>query len=113
MTDYEKSFDTVCAYAEKKYNRRTGRSRAKSLKAFYFTNPWANDGKKHMVLFETEKQIARGHKEPETYWVVIDQTGRVRKMPSRNIRQMTPIPGFYFEPGVWEHIFDVLDNVQT
>lgn len=107
----DKSFETVCKYAELKYNRRTDYSKAKDLSHFYFINPWANDKKHHMVLFEGEKQIARGHTEPEVYWVVIDEEGRVRKMPARNIRRMTPIPGFAFVEGVWEAMFEVLDWV--
>lgn len=109
MTEYKRDFETVCAYAELKYDRRTGRSRAKNMAGFFFTNPWANDNKQHMVLFEGEKRIARGRTEPEVYWIVIDETGRVRRMPARNIRQMTPIPGFTFIPGVWEAMFDVLE----
>lgn len=107
--NYPKTFETVCEYAELKYNRRSDPSKAKDMSHTYFTNPWANDKAHHMVLFEGEKQIAKRRTEPEVYWVVIDETGRVRKMPARNIRQMTPIPGFAFLDGVWERMFEILD----
>lgn len=108
----ERTFETVCKYALLKYPKREGRSKAQDLSHTYFINPWANDGKHHMVLYEGEKQIARGKTEPEVYWVVIDEEGRVRKMPARNIRQMTRIPGFAFINGVWEAMDEVLDWVE-
>lgn len=108
----EKTFEMVCEYALLKYPKREGKSRAQDLSHTYFINPWANDKKHHMVLYEGEKQIARGKTEPEVYWVVIDGEGRVRKMPARNIRQMTRIAGFAFVKGVWEAMEEVLDWVE-
>lgn len=105
----EKTFENVCEYALLKYPKRKGKSRAQNLAQTYFTNPWSQSRKKHMVLYEGEKQIARGKTEPEVYWVVIDEDGRVRKMPARNIRQMNRIAGFDFKEGIWEAIVEVLE----
>lgn len=103
-------FEIVCAYAQRKIPKRKDieKSRAKDMSRLMFKNPWARDNKHHIVLYETDKQIARGKDKPEVYWVVLDEDGRVRKMPARNIRQMDFIPGFVFAPGVYDHILSVL-----
>ena len=103
-----RTFETVCAYAETRYPRRQGESKAKDISKTYFLNPWTADNVQYMVLFETEKRITKGHTEPEVYWVIINEFGGISTMAARNIRKTTKISGFSFQPGVWEQIDEIL-----
>ena len=106
----QRLFDQVCAYAELTYPRRAEPSRAADLTQRFFTNPYGDNCTRHMVLYETDKRIVEGHKEPEVHWVVINEYGRVIRMAARNIRKMNQVCGFGFQQGVKEQIWTILKD---
>ena len=110
MTHKEKqdrSFEEVCRFARLKYAPRADKSRAKNMAQTYFINPV---GLAHMVLYEIDRQIKRGGDKPEVYWVVIDQKGHLHRMAATSIRKLCYVPGFSFYNGVWNNIWEALDN---
>ena len=97
-------FATICEFALNKFPKRADKSRAKDMTGYIFSNPWTPDPLRYICLYETDKHIARKQDKPEVYWVVIDERGRVRKMPARNIRMMTAEKAFCFEEEIYERI---------